>query len=177
SARYIEWGEDTEKGKAAQQSGCNLAMFVHTKNVARDPLCSWPQFGEAIGKEGFFLGGRTRARTWDPLIKSQPRVENNQRLAGRTPGLIRPKMGIRRTIIVLRCTACYPSGQNVYSRGLARYFRRHLHSLRKPPLVRDPSMRRLSSANGVAANAFSLSHSAGVGPCARSRHIGLRRRG
>ena len=24
------------------------------------------------------LGGRTRARTWDPLIKSQPRVEDNQ---------------------------------------------------------------------------------------------------
>jgi len=41
-----------------------------TKNVARGPFCSGPPFCEAIGKEGFLLGGRTRARTWDPLIKS-----------------------------------------------------------------------------------------------------------
>jgi hypothetical protein len=42
-----------------------------TKNVARDPFCSRPPSREAIGKESFLLGGRTRARTWDPLIKSQ----------------------------------------------------------------------------------------------------------
>jgi hypothetical protein len=42
-----------------------------TKSVARDPFCSRPSFRETIGKEEFFLGGRTRARTWDPLIKSQ----------------------------------------------------------------------------------------------------------
>jgi hypothetical protein len=42
-----------------------------TKSVARDPFCSRPRSHEDIGKEGFFLGGRTRARTWDPLIKSQ----------------------------------------------------------------------------------------------------------
>ena len=41
------------------------------KNVARDPFCSRPSSREAIGKKGFLLGGRTRARTWDPLIKSQ----------------------------------------------------------------------------------------------------------
>src|SRR5215831_13183453 len=50
----------------------NLAASVHTKNVARDPLCSRPPFREAIGQEGFFLGGRTRARTWNPLIKRHP---------------------------------------------------------------------------------------------------------
>ena len=42
-----------------------------TKNVARDPFCPRPPFREAIGKEVFLNGGRTRARTWDPLIKSQ----------------------------------------------------------------------------------------------------------
>jgi hypothetical protein len=36
-----------------------------------------------------------------PLIKSQLQVENNQRLGGRTSGLIRLKTGIRRTIVVL----------------------------------------------------------------------------
>jgi hypothetical protein len=35
----------------------------------------------------------------EQLIKNQPRVKNNQWLAGRTPGLIRPKMGIRGTAI------------------------------------------------------------------------------
>jgi hypothetical protein len=25
-----------------------------------------------------FCGGRTTARTWDPLIKRHPRIENNQ---------------------------------------------------------------------------------------------------
>ena len=42
-----------------------------TKSVARDPFCSRPPSCEGTGKEGLFLGGRTRARTWDPLIKSQ----------------------------------------------------------------------------------------------------------
>jgi hypothetical protein len=42
-----------------------------TKSVARDPFCSGPPPFEAIGKDGLLLGGRTRARTWDPLIKSQ----------------------------------------------------------------------------------------------------------
>jgi hypothetical protein len=37
--------------------------------------------------------------------------------------------------------------------------------------------RRLEFFSALPANAFSLSHSEGVGPCARSRHIGLRRRG
>jgi hypothetical protein len=37
--------------------------------------------------------------------------------------------------------------------------------------------RRPEFFSALPANAFSLSHSAGVGPCARSRHIGLRRRG
>jgi hypothetical protein len=41
------------------------------KNVARDPFCSLLLSREAIGKKGFLLGGRTRARTWDPLIKRQ----------------------------------------------------------------------------------------------------------
>jgi hypothetical protein len=31
-----------------------------------------------LGKVLERLGGRTRARTWDPLIKSQLRVKNNQ---------------------------------------------------------------------------------------------------
>jgi hypothetical protein len=37
-------------------------------------------FGVDWGKGGLrrLDGGRTRARTWDPMIKSQPRVENNQ---------------------------------------------------------------------------------------------------
>src|SRR6202795_960464 len=41
-----------------------------TKSVARDPFCSGPKAREGTGKEGLFLGGRTRARTWDPMIKS-----------------------------------------------------------------------------------------------------------
>src|ERR1700675_2247622 len=41
-----------------------------TKSVARDPFCSGPTSREGTGKEGLFLGGRTRARTWDPMIKS-----------------------------------------------------------------------------------------------------------
>jgi hypothetical protein len=51
-----------------------------------------------------------RARTWDPPIKSQPRVEDNQRLAGRTPGLIRLKMGIRRTLTVRVVGTSVPGG-------------------------------------------------------------------
>src|SRR6516162_2415525 len=48
---------------------------------------------------------------------------------------------------------------------------------RKPPFVRDPSKRKLSLANAaLPANALSSLHSADVGRCARSRHIGLRRR-
>jgi hypothetical protein len=59
-------GEDTEERKVAQRSGRTTSA---TKNVARDPFCSRPLSREAIGKKGFLLGGRTRARTWDPLIK------------------------------------------------------------------------------------------------------------
>jgi hypothetical protein len=38
------------------------------------------------------------ARTWNPLIKSQPSTKKIQRLADRSLGLIRPKMGIRRKL-------------------------------------------------------------------------------
>src|SRR5271163_4471759 len=41
------------------------------KSVARDPFCSRPPSRKGIGKKGLFLGGRSRARTYDPLIKSQ----------------------------------------------------------------------------------------------------------
>ena len=62
-------GEDTE---TKEKSHSNLAVRRPiTKSVARDPVCSSPSSREATGKKGFLLGGRTRARTWDPLIKSQ----------------------------------------------------------------------------------------------------------
>ena len=36
------------------------------------------KFHVVLDSNRLLCGGRTRARTWDPLIKSQPQVENNQ---------------------------------------------------------------------------------------------------
>lgn len=47
------------------------------------------------------FGGRTRARTSDPLIKRLRRVESNQWLAGLRLELIRPKMGVCRAFTTL----------------------------------------------------------------------------
>jgi hypothetical protein len=69
SARCIEWGEDAE---TKETPNSNLAVRRPTaENVGRDPLWSRPPPQEVVGKYVFLLGGRTRARTWDPLIKSR----------------------------------------------------------------------------------------------------------
>lgn len=41
------------------------------KSVARDPVCPAEEFKKALAGQSLKDGGRTRARTWDPLIKSQ----------------------------------------------------------------------------------------------------------
>jgi hypothetical protein len=41
------------------------------KNVARDRFCSAEEKKKALAGPSLDDGGRTRARTWDPLIKSQ----------------------------------------------------------------------------------------------------------
>ncbi|UUO31650.1 MULTISPECIES: hypothetical protein [Bradyrhizobium] len=46
--------------------------------VAREPFRARQFFPQFIEEDRFRDGGRTRARTWDSLIKRQPRVENNQ---------------------------------------------------------------------------------------------------
>jgi hypothetical protein len=38
--------------------------------VARDPVCSVEEIKKALAGQLLKGGGRTRARTWDPLIKS-----------------------------------------------------------------------------------------------------------
>jgi hypothetical protein len=69
SARSIERGEDT-KTKEKPHSQSDRTKSDYEKRRTR-PVWSQPTSGEAIGNQEFLLGGRTRARTWDPLIKSQ----------------------------------------------------------------------------------------------------------
>src|SRR5262245_43543091 len=44
---------------------------IPSKRVLNVPASAFSQNGEASDSKGFVDGGRTRARTWDPLIKSQ----------------------------------------------------------------------------------------------------------
>ena len=68
--------EGTEtKGKVSQQSNREAPG---QENVARDPLCSAAEFKKALAGQFLKGGGRTKARTWDPLKESQLRVEKNQ---------------------------------------------------------------------------------------------------
>ena len=73
-------------------------------------------------KQGFLVGGRTRARTWDPLIKSQLRIKNNQYLTGRTAGLNRLKTGIRRTIVVHRGQKAHRASKSLFQHSLSQRF-------------------------------------------------------
>ena len=73
-ALCIEWGGDTEQGEDREKHGESPTIEscdIRYKKWGTRLVVPKPKSAEATGNQRPCYGGRTRARTWDPLIKSQ----------------------------------------------------------------------------------------------------------
>ncbi|MDI3565506.1 hypothetical protein OWC48_34440 [Bradyrhizobium sp. Arg816] len=76
SARCTSAREGTEHGQAHDHESLIFTRVYQADQA--DFATAGPVLIPKRPKSLILFGGRTRARTWDPLIKSQPRAENNQ---------------------------------------------------------------------------------------------------